>query len=56
VAGYFDGSSLESCVLIRFIEETPDGLVYRSGGGVTIMSDAESEYAELLRKVYVPAV
>jgi para-aminobenzoate synthetase component 1 len=56
VAGYFDGSTLESCVLIRFIEQTPGGLVYRSGGGITVRSDAESEYAELVRKVYVPAV
>jgi para-aminobenzoate synthetase component 1 len=56
VAGYFDGRTLESCVLIRFIEQTPDGIVYRSGGGVTIMSDPESEYAELVRKVYVPAL
>jgi para-aminobenzoate synthetase component 1 len=55
VAGYFDGTALESCVLIRFIEETAAGLVYRSGGGITVRSDAEAEYAELVRKVYVPA-
>lgn len=55
VAGYFDGTVLESCVLIRFIEETADGLVYRSGGGITVRSDAEAEYEEMVTKVYVPA-
>jgi len=56
VAGFFDGTTLESCVLIRFIEQTPGGLLYRSGGGITVRSDARSEYAEMVRKVYVPVV
>jgi para-aminobenzoate synthetase component 1 len=56
VAGYFDGETLESCVLIRFIEQTVKGLVYRSGGGITVRSRAEAEYEELVRKVYVPAL
>jgi len=56
VAGYFDGEKLDSCVLIRFIEKTPAGLVYRSGGGITVRSRPESEYRELIDKVYVPVV
>lgn len=56
VAFYFDGENLDSCVLIRFIENTPDGLVYKSGGGITINSKAEDEYQELLDKIYVPGI
>lgn len=54
VFGYFDGSSLDSGVMIRFIENTNDGLIYKSGGGITFMSNPESEYQELIDKVYVP--
>lgn len=54
IAGVFDGESLDSCVLIRFIENTPEGLVYKSGGGITAMSQLADEYAELKQKIYVP--
>lgn len=54
VFGMYDGTSLESGVMIRFIEKTDEGLVYKSGGGITIESDARSEYNELLDKVYLP--
>ena len=54
VFGMYDGTSLDSGVMIRFIEKTDDGLVYKSGGGITIESDARSEYNELLDKVYLP--
>lgn len=54
VAFYFDGKDLDSCVLIRFIENTPNGLVYKSGGGITINSKALEEYQELIAKIYVP--
>ncbi len=54
IAGYFDGSNLDSCVMIRFIEKAKDKLFYRSGGGITFMSDGEKEYQELLDKIYVP--
>ncbi len=56
VAGFFDGERLDSCVLIRFIEKTGTGLVYRSGGGITVGSSAEDEYHEMIDKVYVPVV
>jgi para-aminobenzoate synthetase component I len=54
VCGYFSGTSLDSCVMIRFIENTRDGKIFKSGGGITVYSDARSEYQELLEKVYVP--
>jgi len=53
VFGYFDGRDLESAVMIRFIEKTGEGLYFRSGGGITFQSDPESEYRELLAKVYL---
>lgn len=56
VAFYFDGQELDSCVLIRFIEQTPQGLVYKSGGGITVNSSVEKEYQELIDKVYVPCI
>ncbi len=54
VAGIFDGKTLDSAVLIRFIERTDTGLAFRSGGGITFQSDPEAEYRELLAKIYVP--
>ncbi len=54
IFGLFDGTSLDSAVMIRFIEKTDKGLVYKSGGGITIDSDARSEYNELKEKIYVP--
>jgi para-aminobenzoate synthetase component 1 len=54
IMGYFDGKNLDSGVMIRFIEKTPQGLIYKSGGGITTMSDVNKEYQELIDKVYVP--
>lgn len=54
IFGIFDGKNLDSAVLIRFLENTPDGLVYKSGGGITAFSNLEDEYEEMLRKIYVP--
>ncbi len=54
VAGVFDGTNLDSCVLIRFIERTEKGLVYKSGGGITKYSEAQKEYEEVKQKIYVP--
>ncbi len=56
VFGYFDGNTLTSAVAIRFIEDTGSGLVFKSGGGITALSEMESEYNELIAKVYVPVV
>jgi para-aminobenzoate synthetase component I len=54
VCGYFDGEKLDSAVMIRFLEQTKDGLIYKSGGGITFQSEMEKEYEELIQKVYVP--
>ena len=54
VFGYFDGETLDSAVMIRFIEKQKDGFYFRSGGGITINSDMRSEYQEVLEKVYLP--
>jgi len=54
IMGYFDGQDFDSGVLIRFIEQQDGRMIYRSGGGITFMSDPEKEYQELIDKVYVP--
>lgn len=54
VFGVFDGASLRSGVMIRFIENGNGQFFYKSGGGITIDSDAKSEYEELLNKIYLP--
>lgn len=54
IFGYFDGQNLDSCVLIRYLENKNGKLVYKSGGGITFMSEIEKEYKELINKVYVP--
>ncbi len=54
VFGIFDGKSLRSAVMIRFIEQKAGQLYYKSGGGITIDSDAKSEYEELIDKIYLP--
>jgi para-aminobenzoate synthetase component I len=53
VMGYFDGTNLDSCVMIRFIEQQEQQLYFRSGGGITTQSILESEYQEAISKVYV---
>ena len=55
VMGFFDGLAVDSCVNIRYIEKDENGdFYYRSGGGITSLSNAEDEYNELIDKIYVP--
>ena len=55
VFGVFDGNSLDSAVMIRFIEKDKDeNLFYKSGGGITCDSNAKLEYDELSDKIYLP--
>lgn len=54
VMGAFDGNVFESAVMIRYIEQQRDGLVFKSGGGITARSRAEAEYQEMIDKVYLP--
>ncbi len=54
VFGIFNGASLNSGVMIRFIENQAGKLVYKSGGGITAKSNPLEEYQELIDKIYVP--
>ena len=54
VAGLFDGVDIDSGVMIRYIESTPEGMIYKSGGGITAMSSMMEEYQELIDKIYLP--
>jgi len=54
IFGYFDGKDFDTAVMIRYIEKTSKGYVYRSGGGITAMSHLEDEYNEIIDKIYVP--
>lgn len=56
IFGIFDGENLDSAVMIRFIENIDNELYYKSGGGITFMSDPKIEYQEMIDKVYVPIV
>ncbi|MFD3407917.1 aminodeoxychorismate synthase component I [Aquirufa sp. HETE-83D] len=54
IMGKFDGKLFNSGVMIRFIEKQTNGLVFKSGGGITVFSDVKKEYDELIQKVYLP--
>lgn len=54
VFGYFDGDDVDSCVMIRYIEQNNGNLSFKSGGGITYQSDCRKEYQELIQKIYVP--
>lgn len=59
VWGVYDGKSIDSSVLIRFIEKNEkqnesNKYIYKSGGGITLDSNVFNEYKELQSKVYFP--
>lgn len=54
IFGYFNGEILRTAVSIRYLELTGTGMVFKSGGGITALSDPEQEYREMVSKVYVP--
>lgn len=54
VFGVFDGKNFDSGVMIRFLEQTDEGIVFKSGGGITLLSTLQKEYDELCDKVYIP--
>ena len=54
VCGWFDGKNLESCVMIRFIKKESGKLYFKSGGGITHLSNFADEYQEMKNKIYVP--
>lgn len=49
---HYDGKALKSWVLIRYVEAKGGELVFKSGGGITVESQARKEYDELLKKAY----
>lgn len=55
IFGVFDGETLKSAVMIRFIQKNLNGeIFYKSGGGITYDSNVFEEYQELIDKVYFP--
>lgn len=54
IMGQYDGQSLDSAVMIRFIEQEDGRLFYKAGGGITSQSHAKDEYNEMIQKIYVP--
>ena len=52
IFGVCIGDSLNSAVMIRFVQKDRDRLIYKSGGGITVDSDVKMEYQEMLDKVY----
>lgn len=55
IFGIFDGENIHSAVSIRYIEKNNNKFIYRSGGGITALSDMKQEYEELIHKIYVPS-
>jgi para-aminobenzoate synthetase component 1 len=54
IFGHFDGLNLDSAVAIRYLEKQEGKMVFKSGGGITFMSEWKREYEEMQKKVYVP--
>ena len=51
---YLMAKHWQSAVAIRFISQVDENLYFHSGGGITIHSNVQDEYEELLEKVYLP--
>lgn len=54
IFGIFDGKNIDSAVNIRYIDTENNNYKFRSGGGITSMSNINEEYQELSDKIYVP--
>ncbi len=54
IVGFFDGKTVNSGVMIRFLEKKGEQLFFKSGGGITVFSNENTEYQELIQKIYVP--
>ena len=52
--GIWKNGNIDSAVMIRFVDEEDGKLYYKAGGGITAMSNEESEYNEVIEKIYVP--
>ncbi len=56
IFGLFDGEKLDSAVNIRYLEKQENQFIYRSGGGITALSNPKEEYHELIDKIYIPII
>jgi len=55
IFGVYDGTILDSSVMIRYLEKNQEEkMIYKSGGGITSDSDMHKEYQEMCDKVYIP--
>lgn len=54
VAGWYKDGELDSAVLIRYIGQRFGQYYYKTGGGITLLSDPQKEYQELAEKIYIP--
>ncbi|MDO4790536.1 MAG: aminodeoxychorismate synthase component I [Porphyromonas sp.] len=54
IMGIFDGETVDTGVIIRYIEKEGASYFFRSGGGITINASAENEYREVSQKIYIP--
>ncbi|NCC70941.1 aminodeoxychorismate synthase component I [bacterium] len=54
IFGLFDGTNFNSATIIRYIEKKEGKMFFKSGGGITVNSNPENEYNEMISKVYVP--
>ena len=54
IMGHYADGQLDSAVMIRFIEQENGQLHFKAGGGITAKSRWESEYNEVIQKIYVP--
>lgn len=54
IMGVYDGKDLDAGVMIRYIEKVDGRYYFRSGGGITYLSELDKEYDEMLDKVYLP--
>ncbi len=53
IFGVFQNNTFNSGVMIRFLEKKDNKFIYKSGGGITLDSDLDSEYQEMIDKIYL---
>jgi len=53
IFGVFQDGKFDSGIMIRFLENQNGKMVYKSGGGITLDSNLESEYKEMIDKIYI---
>lgn len=54
VMGRWENGTIDSAVMIRFIDQEAGNLYFKAGGGITARSEWEKEYDEVIQKTYVP--